>query len=87
MQAQQLAIILYAHRLQVNCRQYIQLVLIVLIDRFPGPEGNREGMSARANEIVAIFKPIAHCLTKLDPPPPTVKAARDYSEVRAAVAK
>jgi hypothetical protein len=63
------------------------LVLIVLIDRFPGPEGNREGMSARANEIVAIFKPITHCLTKLDPLPPSVKAARDYSEVRATVAK
>jgi hypothetical protein len=44
-------------------------------------------MSARAYEIVAIFKPVTHCLTKLDPPPPSVKAARDYSEVRAAVAK
>jgi hypothetical protein len=44
-------------------------------------------MSSRANEIVAIFKPITHCLTKLDPLPPSVKAARDYSEVRATVAK
>lgn len=87
MQAQQPAVILNAHRLQVDCRHDIQLVLIVLIDRFPGPEGNREGMSARANEIVAIFKPITHCLTKLDPLPPSVKAARYYSEVRATVAK
>jgi hypothetical protein len=44
-------------------------------------------MSARANEIVAIFKPITHRLTILDPLPPSVKAAGDYSEVRAAVAK
>jgi hypothetical protein len=44
-------------------------------------------MSARADEIVAIFKPIAHCLTKLDPLSPSVKAAGDYPEVRATIAE
>ena len=44
-------------------------------------------MSARAYEIVAIFQPITHSLPILDPLPPSVKAAGDYSEVRAAVAQ
>jgi hypothetical protein len=44
-------------------------------------------MPARAYEIVAIFKPVTHRLPILDPLPPSVKAAGDYSEVRAAVAK
>jgi hypothetical protein len=44
-------------------------------------------MPARAYEIVAIFKPVTHRLPILDPLLPSVKTARDYSEVRAAVAK
>ena len=61
--------------------------MVILIDRLPRPEGDSKGMPARAYEIVAIFNPITHSLTILDPLPPSVKAAGDYSEVRAAIAQ